>query len=124
MNTDKKTHAVSICVYLRLSAAILVFLLASCGKYADFTLPPLPGAAPPPIYRFIAQPEPVLARGEYHDALNPSVTVSSRALVPVPVNLYSVFDGRTWHTAESVGDEKRGIILSPDPKTWEGSYIA
>ncbi|MCX6633444.1 MAG: hypothetical protein NTW28_38095, partial [Candidatus Solibacter sp.] len=43
---------------------------------------------------------------------------------PALVNLYSVFDGHTWHTAEAVGDEKRGIILSPDPKTWEGDYIA
>jgi sucrose-6-phosphate hydrolase SacC (GH32 family) len=44
-------------------------------------------------------------------------------------NLYSVFDGRTWHTALATTEDgirwiPRGIVLSPDPNTWEGSYIA
>jgi hypothetical protein len=82
------------------------------------------GGDPSLTFRFIPQAEPVITHDGFTDALNPSVTISSRASAPVPVNLYSVFDGRTWHTAEAVGDQKLGIILSPDPKTWEGSYIA
>src|SRR6185436_15300682 len=38
------------------------------------------------------------------------------------------FDGRTWHTGHAIRRdsvwEKKDIILSPDPRTWEGSYIA
>jgi predicted GH43/DUF377 family glycosyl hydrolase len=75
------------------------------------------------VYRFVAQPGPVVTRGEFQDALNPSVVFSARGLAPGPVNLYSVFDGHTWHTAMADG-EKSDIILSPDPKTWEGDYIA
>jgi hypothetical protein len=115
MNANK-TRSISTC--------LLVFGLSGCGGYADFTLPVVKGGDPALTFRFVAQPEPVLTRDRFTDALNPSVTISSRALAPVPVNLYSVFDGHTWHTAEAVGDEKGGIILSPDRKTWEGDYIA
>jgi hypothetical protein len=79
------------------------------------------GGDPSLVFRFAAEPAPVLTRGEYHDALNPSVEGRT--------NLYSVFDGRTWHTALATSEDgihwtPRGIILSPDPRTWEGSYIA
>src|SRR5205814_10395496 len=45
------------------------------------------------------------------------------------INLYSVFDGHTWHTALATTEDgvhwtPRGIVLSPDPRTWEGNYIA
>ena len=110
MNADKKNTKCVICVYLRLSAALLFFLLAGCRRYAEFTLPPLAGGDVAE-YRFVAEPAPVVTRGEFQDALNPSVSGGR--------NLYSVFDGRTWHTAEA-----GRVVLSPDPRTWEGSYIA
>jgi hypothetical protein len=109
MNADKTKKCV-IGVHRRLSAAIFL-ALAGCGPYREFTLPPLPGGDPNLVYRFVAQPEPVIKHGEFQDALNPSVWQSR--------NLYSVFDGHTWQTAES-----GKIVLSPDPHTWEGSYIA
>jgi len=121
MNADKKTLFGVICVYLRSSAAILSFLLAACGKYTDFTLPPVAGGDPSLTFRFVAQPDPVLPRGEFQDALNPSVSGAA--------NLYSVWDGRTWHTALATTDDgihwqPKGIVLSPDPRTWEGNYMA
>src|SRR5215813_6998090 len=110
MHADKTKTKCVICVYLRLSAALLVFL-AGCGRYGDFTLPPTPGGDTSLVFRFVAQPDPVIPRGQFHDVLNPSVYGGK--------NFYSVFDGHTWHTASG-----GKIILSPDPKTWEGSYIA
>ncbi|MFN0168992.1 MAG: hypothetical protein ACKV22_21410 [Bryobacteraceae bacterium] len=59
------------------------------------------------------------------DALNPSVIRFGKEYL----NLYSGFDGKTWHTGLAVSLDgtawtKRGAVLSPDPKTWEGDYIA
>ena len=59
------------------------------------------------------------------DALNPSVIRQGDAYY----NLYSGFDGKTWHTglavsADGIAWHKEGKILSPDPRTWEGDAIA
>jgi sucrose-6-phosphate hydrolase SacC (GH32 family) len=64
----------------------------------------------------VAEPDPVLTRDQFHDALNPSVAGR--------VNLYSVYDGQ-WHTALATSDDrvhwrKQGIVLRAPP----GSYIA
>jgi predicted GH43/DUF377 family glycosyl hydrolase len=83
-------------------------------------------------FAFQPQPEPVLSPGpgwDSHDALNPSVTAIEQGSAPARLNLYSGFDGRTWHTGlatsgDGVHWEKQGVVLSPDPLTWEGSYIA
>jgi predicted GH43/DUF377 family glycosyl hydrolase len=101
--------------------AALALLLSACGRYANFTLPPTHGGNPSLTFRLIEQPEPVLGHGAFTDALNPSVAGAT--------NLYSVFDGKTWHTALATTSdgtrwEPQGIVLSPDPHTWEGSYIA
>ena len=58
----------------------------------------------------------MIPRGEFHDALNPSVAGN--------VNLYSVFDGQ-WHTAlattqDGIHWQPQGIVLHAAP----GSYIA
>lgn len=106
----------------------LVFLLASCGHYADFTLPPLTSGDPNITWQFQPQPQPVLTRGpgwESSDVLNPSVIPRGAALL----NLYSGYDGHTWHTGlatsiDGIRWEKHGRVLSPDSQTWEGSYIA
>src|ERR1035437_10380743 len=68
------------------------------------------------VYRFVAQPEPVIARGEFRDALNPSVVGR--------LNLYSVYDGQ-WHTALGTSEDgvhwrKQGIVL----RAAAGGYIA
>jgi len=104
----------------RAVTALLVFVLSGCARYADFMLPAVAGGDSAP-FRFVAQTGPVLRRGQFQDALNPSVVGRK--------NLYSVFDGRTWHTALAISDDgihwtPRGIVLSPDPRTWEGTYIA
>src|SRR5262249_14388796 len=59
------------------------------------------------------------------DALNPSVIRHGSEYY----NFYSGFDGKTWHTglatsSDGVQWRKQGKILSPQPDTWEGSYIA
>jgi predicted GH43/DUF377 family glycosyl hydrolase len=66
---------------------------------------------------------PVLDRGSLSDVLNPSVIRWRGAYL----NLYSEFDGKTWHTALATSQdgehwEKRGRVLSPSG--WEGTYIA
>jgi predicted GH43/DUF377 family glycosyl hydrolase len=109
-------------------AALGCSILASCGGYADFTLPPQPGSAS--TYLFEARPEPVLApaaAGEWDsvDVLNPSVVRRDAAYW----NFYSGFDGQTWHTGAAVSHDgvqwtRRGRVLSPDPRTWENGYIA
>jgi predicted GH43/DUF377 family glycosyl hydrolase len=108
------------------AVAVLLFL-CSCGRYADFTLPPLAGGDPHASYRWDPLPNPVLTRGETwdsHDVLNPSITGSSPLF-----NFYSGFDGKTWRTglatsADGFHWQKLGMILAPDPQTWEGDYWA
>ena len=105
-------------------------LLTGCSRYADFTLPVLTGSPGNIRYEWTLHPTPVLSRGDPGswdsvDALNPSIVLAKGKLL----NLYSGFDGRTWHTgiAESpdgISWSKRGKILSPEPGTWEGEYIA
>jgi predicted GH43/DUF377 family glycosyl hydrolase len=107
-----------------------IIALSGCGRYADFKLPPVSGGDPNMTFAFEAQPEPVLTAGEgweSHDVLNPSVI--SRSQPQSLLNFYSGFDGHTWRTGLAAsGDgthwQKQGVILSPDPQTWEGSYIA
>jgi predicted GH43/DUF377 family glycosyl hydrolase len=72
----------------------------------------------------------VLTRGgagdwDSGDVLNPTVIRQGDAYD----NLYSGFDGKTWHTglavsADGLAWRKEGKILSPDPRTWEGDAIA
>src|ERR1035437_8636645 len=113
MNTDKTKLLIR--VYLRSSAAIMLFA-TGCGRYANFTLPEEPGGEAAGGCRFVADPEPVIARDECLDGLNPSV--SGR------VNLYSVYDVQ-WHTALATSEDgvhwrKQGIVL----RAAAGSYIA
>jgi predicted GH43/DUF377 family glycosyl hydrolase len=71
----------------------------------------------------LATPGPVLDRGDAGDVLNPSVIRFHDEYL----NLYSEYDGHTWHTALAASRDgfhwdKRGRVLSPEG--WEGSYIA
>ncbi len=105
----------------RLLPALAALGMAGCGGYAEFTLPQQTGGSPKATYQWEARPEPVLARDEAKDVLNPSVSG--------PSMLYSAWDGRAWRTALATSEDgihwqKRGAVLEPDPQTWEGSYIA
>jgi predicted GH43/DUF377 family glycosyl hydrolase len=116
------------------AAALTAALLSvGCGRYADFTLPPLTGGDPHATYQWDPLPQPVLTRSENwesHDALNPSVLYGP----PVPgprllYNFYSGFDGRSWRTGLAISPDglrwqKKGMVLAPDPQTWEGDYWA
>ncbi|HLH41048.1 MAG TPA: hypothetical protein VKX39_18000 [Bryobacteraceae bacterium] len=98
-------------------------LLAGCGRYADFALPAPDAAGPKAPFAWSADPSPVLDRGEMSDVLNPSVVQFHGEYL----NLYSEFDGKTWHTALAVSLtgtnwRKQGRVLSPSG--WEGNYIA
>lgn len=100
---------------------------AGCGRYADFTLPLLTGAGVVKPLTLHFERQPVLVRGDWDsgDVLNPSVAL----LRDTYYNLYSGFDGHTWHSGLATSSDgivwaKRGKVLSPDPHTWEGSYIA
>jgi predicted GH43/DUF377 family glycosyl hydrolase len=113
MNTDKTKLLIG--VYWCLS--VFIFSLIGCGRYANFTLPEVRGGDTSLVYRFVAEAEPVIARGEFRDVLNP--TVAGR------VNLYSVYDGRQWHTALATSADglhwrQEGIVL----RAAAGSYIA
>lgn len=109
--------------------APVVLLLSGCASYDSFTLPQT-GGGEEGAYRMVLDPGPVLepdaGSWDSSDVLNPSIVRFQGRLL----NLYSGFDGTTWHTglAES-GDgrtwRKLGRILSPDPASWEGDrYIA
>ncbi len=114
----------------RIAAVFLSLLAAGCGRYADFELPSPGGNAAEVVFRWDESPAPVLPRGapgewDSVDVLNPAI-VKRRGLY---LNLYSGFDGRTWHTglatsADGVAWARKGRVLSPDPGSWEGGYIA
>lgn len=102
--------------------------IAGCGRYADFTLPVLPGGQKVSS-QWQVHPEPVLGRGpagwDSTDALNPSVVDTNGTLY----NFYSGYDGKVWTTGLATSSNglqwtKKGRVLAPDPATWEGDYIA
>ena len=101
-------------------------MLTGCGRYADFTLPVLPGGASPQ-WQWSAREFPALTPGSWdsRDVLNPSIVRRD----DLYYNFYSGFDGKTWHTglatsSDGIAWQKQGRVLSPDPQTWEGDYIA
>jgi predicted GH43/DUF377 family glycosyl hydrolase len=103
--------------------AAVPLALAGCGSYADFSLPPPEAGGPRAPFVWEAAPEPVLPRESAVDVLNPSVVRFRGAYW----NLYSEYDGRTWHTAAATSSDgvawtRLGRVLSP--QGWEGSYIA
>jgi predicted GH43/DUF377 family glycosyl hydrolase len=113
-------------------AGFVVFgclFFCACGRYQDFTLPEQPGG-PSVSWHWEARAEPVLkfnGPGDWDssDALNPSVIRQGDAYY----NFYSGFDGKTWYTglavsADGIAWHKEGKLISPDPQTWEGGYIA
>jgi predicted GH43/DUF377 family glycosyl hydrolase len=111
-----------------LSLALLWFLLCGCGQYADFTLPPLEKQRGIVRWSWKVNESPVMSNGPAGSwdtvaTLNPSVVRVGGQYV----NLYSGFDGRTWHTGRATSTDgiqwsRRDRILSPDG--WEGGYIA
>jgi len=119
------------------AAALLLCAGAACGppKQARFTVDGCEAFAavpPPESWYWRADPDPVLATGplgawDSVDVLNPSV-VNKDALF---YNLYSGFDGKTWHTGLATSADGRkwekignGPVLSPLAGSWEGHYIA
>ena len=105
-----------------------LLLLAGCNAYSDFTLPKLEPKAGTVRWQWDVRPEPVLSRGsawDSVDALNPSVV----RVAGEYVNVYSGYDGRAWHTGiarshDGLAWTRKNKVLSPDPATWEGDYIA
>lgn len=120
-----------------LAAAAFAGALIGCSsgpnRYADFALPPPEGgvanrAVQP---RFTFRPGPLMTPSgeaggwESVDVLNPSVVAFAGKLF----NVYSGFDGKTWHTgvavsADGIQWERLGKALSPEAAAWEGGYIA
>ncbi len=115
---------------MRLIVFLFGCLLTGCGRYADFTLPKVSGGDPRMTFVFEEWPEPVMTREGFSDVLNPSVVRDAPGSNgPGLSNFYSAFDGRTWHTglatsADGLHWQRQRMLLSPDPHTWEGSYIA
>ncbi len=106
-------------------AALAAALASSCGRYADFALPAPDASGPKGPWTWEASRGSVLSRGDWdsRDVLNPSVVQTGSRYV----NLYSGWDGATWHTglaesADGVQWTKQGRVISPEG--WEGHYIA
>jgi len=86
----------------------------------------------PETWKWQVESQPVIARGpagawDSSDVLNPSVV----AVGGTYYNLYSGYDGRTWHTGLATSSD--GVhwdkfagnpVVSPQSGTWEGNYIA
>jgi predicted GH43/DUF377 family glycosyl hydrolase len=97
---------------------LLALLACSCGKYANFTLPPPDAAGPKGPFHWEASPEPVLPRGsdwDSGDVLNPSVVKFNGEYW----NYYSGYDGKTWNTGIATSSDgihwiKRSKIRGPD----------
>ncbi|MCC6586541.1 MAG: hypothetical protein IT168_07470 [Bryobacterales bacterium] len=115
---------------MKFAASLALLALATivaCGRYDDFRLPPPAGKFTDVNVRWEARPEPVMARADGWqavDVLNPSVIERSGQLL----NLYSAYDGRTWHTGVATSQngfdwQSRQRVLSPN-RPWEGDYIA
>jgi len=114
---------------VKLSRCGLLFLcLSGCGRYSDFTLPAL-SSSRTASNSFDWKPDPatVLSPGAWDsvDVLNPSVVRRDNLYY----NLYSGYDGKTWHTGLATSPDgahwqKQGKILSPQPHTWEADYMA
>jgi len=107
------------------STCACFLLLTNCGHYRDFTLPE--PSSPQQQVKFQWEPDaaPVITRGPQADVLNPSIIRWQGGLL----NLYSNFDGKAWHTSATTSADGKtwspgAKILSPDPTTWEGDYIA
>jgi predicted GH43/DUF377 family glycosyl hydrolase len=94
---------------------LLAFICCSCGKYANFTLPPPDAAGPKGPFHWEASPEPVLTHAPWEsDVLNPSV-VRFHGLY---VNYYSAYEGNTWKTFSATSSDgihwkKTGLVV-PD----------
>ena len=120
-------------------AVLSAVLSSTCGpafqpKQARFVVAGCEGSSSPvgPEAQWEVRPEPVLSPGptgtwDSVDVLNPSVAKVGETFY----NLYSGYDGRIWHTGLATSSsgtnwEKQGTapVISPDPTTWEGSYIA
>jgi len=106
-------------------SVLCLLLLTGCGRYAQFSLPPLSGGDPNLTFTLQANPQPVIAHGGDSDALNPSVVRTSSGYL----NFYSAFDGHSWRTvaaqsADGLTWQPGVTVLRPDPRTWQGSYIA
>ena len=131
--TPGSIHAAEAVPFLALLLSI------SCGpafqpKQARFALAGCEGSSAPlsAEAEWEVRPEPVLSPGpsgtwDSGDVLNPSVVKAGAAYY----NLYSGFDGKTWHTGlatstDGASWDKQGTgpVISPDPATWEGGYIA
>lgn len=114
---------------MRTLSLLGLLFLAGCGRYEDFALPKPAAAAPGGAYAWSAEANPVLGRSpgwDSVDALNPVVVAGRDGRL---FNFYSGFDGRTWHTGLATSTDgrqwsKEGRVLSPDPQSWEGTYIA
>lgn len=102
--------------------------LSGCRPSKKFTLPAPDGTVDSNVrFEWREQADPVMARGSGWDAvdtLNPSVIRWHGQYW----NLYSGFDGKTWHTGVAASSDggltwtRRQKVLSPEG--WEGSYIA
>jgi predicted GH43/DUF377 family glycosyl hydrolase len=107
---------------------LFAVFLVGCGRYADFRLPPPESGGPRPPFLWQPSSEPVLSRGsagdwDSVDVLNPSVIRFQGQYL----NLYSGFDGHTWHTglansSDGIQWRKQGRVLSPTG--WEGNAMA
>ena len=107
---------------------LLLPLLCGCGRYSDFTLPRLDEKPGTVRWTWDVRTEAVMVRGaewDRVDTLNPSVVRTAAGYL----NVYSGYDGRAWHTGIASSSDGltwtgRAKVLSPDPSTWEGDYIA
>jgi predicted GH43/DUF377 family glycosyl hydrolase len=96
---------------------LILLLLASCGRYSNFTLPAPEAAGPKGPFHWEVASQPIISQGDWDsgDVLNPSVIRYRDEYL----NYYSGYDGRTWNTGVAASSDgihwtRRGKILGPD----------
>jgi hypothetical protein len=109
----------------RAGLIIVSLALAGCNRYANFTLPVIPGGGEKVKWEWNVHQGPVLERGNWTDVLNPSVGRNGGEYF----NFYSAFDGKSWHTRKATSTDGLAWNLSDKldmapTQTWEGDYIA
>jgi len=109
----------------RAGLIVAALALAGCSRYADFSLPVIPGGGGMVKWEWNVHPGPTMERGTWTDVLNPSVGRDAE-------DIQFLFRVRRQDVAYAAGDFSGWLDvnlsdkldIAPGAGAWEGDYIA